>query len=579
MGKITTDFVGNETAATTKTRITEILEGWAYGPGSYTTWGNARSDMNALLSGTAIGTIGATEIAGSFLPKINALNDPTLFMVDTLFANDEDGAFSGNPFEAFTDTAGTTPATWGNSVARIDDQSPNGRNAVQASAALRPLLGRAPVGVLRNLARNTDNLVANSRIEIVASAETAAGRAGAPDLTKIVPTTANAAHLLHTRGPDSVEIVGGSGLTYRIRVDFRAGGYSQGRIILRRSSGTQTRITYNLDAGTISTVEAGANRPIIVSNTLTEIAPGLWSVELVVTPDTSVGNDDSVFLSSAPLSAGTNRDYAGDGASGVFAGRLQIETGAEFTSYQRVGASSIDVTEAGVVSQPFIRFDLSDDVLPTVFPDGGTFDVAVFGRKGSWIQRDVVRTAGQSINIGPNTITGGLFGLLAALGDIVGWAAVDRTIDPDELNRLVQYYRGRGAKGLLVPGPELIENGSVSENIDGWQETGSGDVEWDNGWLAVTRVVSAGDRAYQSVATSQGGAYLVSFEADGEGENVRVTQTDVFASPPFMLQGPDNPAIFISTTDTSFISFGRTSPGTVRYRNISVRALRPQEDW
>ena len=93
MTKITTDFVGTESAAVTKQRITEILDFWGYAPNDYATWGNARTDLNSLLSGTAIGAIGASEFAGTFLPKINALNDPTPFVVDTLFASGEDGAW------------------------------------------------------------------------------------------------------------------------------------------------------------------------------------------------------------------------------------------------------------------------------------------------------------------------------------------------------------------------------------------------------------------------------------------------------------------------------------------------------
>jgi hypothetical protein len=53
----------------------------------------------------------------------------------------------------FSDDAGTTPATYGGSVARVDDIGPNGRNAVQSSSSLRPLLGRAPVAGVRNLLR------------------------------------------------------------------------------------------------------------------------------------------------------------------------------------------------------------------------------------------------------------------------------------------------------------------------------------------------------------------------------------------------------------------------------------------
>jgi hypothetical protein len=43
---------------------------------------------------------------------------------------------------AFQDTAGTIPAAYGQSVARIDDIGPNGLNGLQNSTTARPLLGR-----------------------------------------------------------------------------------------------------------------------------------------------------------------------------------------------------------------------------------------------------------------------------------------------------------------------------------------------------------------------------------------------------------------------------------------------------
>jgi hypothetical protein len=142
MTKITTDFVGTESAATTKARLTEILSFWGYNPAAYTTWGNARTDMNAVLSITSFGTIGASELAGSFLPKINALNDPSAVISSSLFADGEPGAFydPSDLSTVFTDTAGTTPAVVGDPVARINDKSGRGNHATQSVLASRPIL-------------------------------------------------------------------------------------------------------------------------------------------------------------------------------------------------------------------------------------------------------------------------------------------------------------------------------------------------------------------------------------------------------------------------------------------------------
>ena len=72
---ITTDFAGNESAAETKAKLTTILENYGYDPDSYTTWGDARTDANELLAAMQQATIGATELASTFRPKLNYLND------------------------------------------------------------------------------------------------------------------------------------------------------------------------------------------------------------------------------------------------------------------------------------------------------------------------------------------------------------------------------------------------------------------------------------------------------------------------------------------------------------------------
>ena len=93
MTKITTDFVGSETIAVTKQRLTDILAYWGASTAAYTTWGQARTALNALLTSTTAGTIGSTELAGSFLPKINFLNDPDDMIADALFGAGEQGVW------------------------------------------------------------------------------------------------------------------------------------------------------------------------------------------------------------------------------------------------------------------------------------------------------------------------------------------------------------------------------------------------------------------------------------------------------------------------------------------------------
>jgi hypothetical protein len=60
----------------------------------------------------------------------------------SLFASGEEGAWydPSDLTTLWTDTAGTTQATVGDAVARMDDKSGNGNHATQATAAARPIL-------------------------------------------------------------------------------------------------------------------------------------------------------------------------------------------------------------------------------------------------------------------------------------------------------------------------------------------------------------------------------------------------------------------------------------------------------
>jgi len=153
MTKITTDFAGTETLAVTKTRLADILDFWNLSASGYTTWGDARTDLNALLAGTAVAAIGASERASNFRPKINLLNDPNAALVSfaSLYAGTQ--LFVVDPDTVFTDTAGTTPAAFGEGVGGL--RVPGGAViATQATSDARPKYGRHPASGLRNIEQN-----------------------------------------------------------------------------------------------------------------------------------------------------------------------------------------------------------------------------------------------------------------------------------------------------------------------------------------------------------------------------------------------------------------------------------------
>ena len=111
--KITEDFIGNETKELTKTKIATILRWWGFNPDSYSTWGNARTDMNNILSGASSSTISDRERASSFLSKINYINDTDTVISNTLFAANEPGVWydPSDLSTLFQDATGTTPVT------------------------------------------------------------------------------------------------------------------------------------------------------------------------------------------------------------------------------------------------------------------------------------------------------------------------------------------------------------------------------------------------------------------------------------------------------------------------------------
>lgn len=111
--KITEDFIGNETKTLTKTKISTILRWWGFNPDSYSTWGNARSDMNNILSGTPTSEISDRERASTFLSKINYVNDTDAIIGDTIFAAGVPGVWfdPSDMSTLFQDAEGTVPVT------------------------------------------------------------------------------------------------------------------------------------------------------------------------------------------------------------------------------------------------------------------------------------------------------------------------------------------------------------------------------------------------------------------------------------------------------------------------------------
>ncbi len=225
----------------------------------------------------------------------------------------------------------------------------------------------------------------------------------------------------------------------------------------------------------------------------------------------------------------------------------------------------------------FIRFDLADDVMPVSFPDGGTFDVMVFGRQGSWIARDVTITPSSSLNIGPLSFTGAAAGVLPVLGDIVGWIAVDRTLTNAEIARLVQYYMAQGAKGLLVPGPELNRDPDFND-ASKWATPGGWSVS--SGTASISNAEGQFNLRDNSAPVVPGSVHLVTVDISSiSGGELVAFENGNNDSINFPAVTGTHTALIRLKSGGNTIAVRPSLGTTVIVNSFSLRELRPEEDW
>jgi hypothetical protein len=357
MTKITTDFVGTETAAVTKQRISDILDYWGYEPDIYTTWGNARTDLNDLLAGTALGTIGASELAGTFLPKLNLLNSPDELMQALLFSNDEPGVFYDfdDWSTLFQDEAGTQPVTAANQgVALALDKSGNDNHATQATTAARPLTVIHPDGGVRNLVDRSEEF--DNAVWVKTNATVTANATTAPDGTttadKLVENSTTNDHYVS-------QVLSISSNPKSFSVFAKASERTWISLQPANVSGARVSAYFNLSSGVVGGVSAG------ISAAITDEGDGWFRC--------TVSGD--MFTSAATYRINVAQDdgvasYTGDGTSGIFIWGAQLEEGSEATPYQK-RVNFLDVTEAGKRSIRRLYFNGTSHFLqtPTITPN------------------------------------------------------------------------------------------------------------------------------------------------------------------------------------------------------------------
>lgn len=251
----------------------------------------------------------------------------------------------------------------------------------------------------------------------------------------------------------------------------------------------------------------------------------------------------------------------------------QVELGSVATPYQRV-TNANDVREDGVPDVWSIVSDYSGDVLPATLPFAIDGEILIAGTGGTIIE-PVSYASGSTFNLGIDTYTGGTPGILRAIGPIVGVVLLDRAFTDTEKAQLIAYYKAKGAKGLLVEGPELNATG-----LDGFS-LGSG---WAVNDGVITRsgqtVGSAISKTIFASVDTTSRIYLFKVDASARSGDFTVAVSSPGIDQAALPAGTGTlKAVVGATANRSNMGITGVGTSTITASSISVKELRPQEDW
>lgn len=410
-----------------------------------------------------------------------------------LFSDDQDGALWRGTLASsvFSDVTGTTPATLGDTVARVNDTSGNGINLSQANSALRPKFGSRPVTGIRNQLTYSEDF--SNAVWI----KDGTGVASAPVVT---PNDALAPDGSMTADRVALRLNGevGSGWSW----------IYQNKIVKAGQTGTISiwvKAVAPADVGKIVRLSG------VISATPITLTADWQRVSFANTDVSTATHTFGLRLRGLELTADSVDLYVWGG---------QVEFSASATDYQKVGTTAQDVTEAGVESVTYVQFDLVDDALPSVaFPDGLAGQAFVAGDGGCYVS-DVTIAPAATFSVGgtSHNWTGATPGILRAVtgdtGRVLDMAVREGDFTEAELDRLVRKYRALGGKGLLVPGPELIPNGDFTDGLTGW-----------------TVAASA-----PHTITVSGGIVTFSAAADAAPASMSIAPNPAFVSGPYLVE-------------------------------------------
>ena len=276
-----------------------------------------------------------------------------------------------------------------------------GNHATQATLAQRPTYGINPIVGTRNLLLQSQSAITSpwSFDASTGSGITLTGGLASDGTTQFAVFNEGTSTSAH-RANQSVTV--SAGATVTVSAEFKAG--TSRYILLGTNRGG---ISIDTNDGTITQTIAAASTTT-TNGVVTSLGGGLYRARVSVshTTDTTIFYIISTATSStsgtmAPSFAGTSR-------TAIFT-FSQIELGSTATAYQKV-VSQYEVTEAGVASTSYLRFDGVDDGMVTNTITPGIDKVQVFAgvRKLS--------DANAALLVGSNTSTfNGSFEILAPI--------------------------------------------------------------------------------------------------------------------------------------------------------------------
>lgn len=477
---ITTDFTGTENYAERMAGL-EAIHDWWFGAGSFAaaaTLGQVRANLNTILVGT---TILNRETFATWLSKVNTLNEPTEYAAALTFGESQSGALwqCTVPANLRAATDGTGESAIGGTIARINDSSGNALHLTQASTSLRPIRGRRPKTGRRNLLTVSEGTITAYPT-----------RANVTDAAVPIPGFANGVQF----GDNSVS-------RYAYLGSAVAGVQHTLSVYVEMDDGLPPAIVGESTSSGDFSLVIGAAR-VTSEAAIEHISGGTYRVSGTLSPTSGGGSGVVKYATQSP------RGFRMSG--------LQLELGAEVTAYQKA-SSAYDISETGVDPVSYAAFDLVDDAMASGAIAGGLAGQAFVAGDGGCYVSDLSIAAGGAFSLGGTSRawTAAAPGILRAVtgntGRVLDALIRAGTYTEDEIARLERYYRALGGKGLLVPGPELVTNGTFAADLTGWLHAAPsrGAAAWESGTLKLDNsgTPESGNYAQQTLTTVAGAYY------------------------------------------------------------------------